>query len=103
MGRTGSRDAPDCLSCSHLSHFETVQDTVAMKQTRIVFRNVFEGAVFLLTVIFLFNTFTDFATTIEFVEQPLPLMHIQYFGFAAAFTAALNWWTDKFLGLELVR
>lgn len=67
------------------------------------YKNILEGLFFLIVIIILFNSFTDFAYKLGMVAETLELQQIQYFGFLASFLAILNILSDKFFGIALYR
>lgn len=67
------------------------------------YKNILEGLFFLIVIIILFNSFTDFAYKLGMVTETLELQQIQYFGFLASFLAILNILSNKFFGIALYR
>ncbi len=72
------------------------------KIIELVLKNIAEGGVFLLFVIVLFNTLSDFALKLGGITNPLNPPQIQYFGTVSAALGLLNMVSHKFFGFKLV-
>lgn len=70
---------------------------------RVVTKNILEGVFFILVVIILFNTITDFALKIGITSRQLTTQDIQNFGFLSYFLGVLNFLSGKFFGFSLER
>ncbi|MEK6867438.1 MAG: hypothetical protein AABX98_01310 [Nanoarchaeota archaeon] len=74
-----------------------------MTYVAITSKYLFEGVLFLLIIVLLFNSFTDFAEKLGILSIPLNIEQVHYFGFLAIFIAILNLMSDKFFGFSFVK
>jgi hypothetical protein len=72
-----------------------------MRILELLLKNMAEGAAFLLIVIVLFNTLSDFALKLGGITLPLSVPQIQYFGTISAALGLVNVVSHNFFGIRL--
>jgi len=66
-----------------------------------IYKKILEGLLFVLVIIILFNTLTDFSLKIGIIKT-LNTQQIQYFGFLSSLLATLNILSKKFFGFRFM-
>jgi hypothetical protein len=102
MGSNRPRSTGCPLLAGHLPYLEDIPCSNPMKFFTIIYVNIWQATFFLLLVVLLFNSLTDFATKVGLIEGALKGPQLYAFGMASTCLAFMNMFSNKFFGFTLM-